>query len=137
MEDGATRMATGLGASFVATRIPWGTDSFPPLSDGTVDERVARESRYNRIFAALQAAGTRIIAFAHHADDQVETTIMRMSQNSGAKGLASMRPTRRWGMGRKDAEYYNFGAEGMETWIVRPFLQIPKVRRHADRGLVS
>ncbi|KAI9070009.1 PP-loop, partial [Trametes sanguinea] len=71
---------------------------------------------------------TDVIAFAHHADDQVETAIMRMSQGSGSRGLAAMRPVRRWGMGKKDNEYFAFGADGMRKWIVRPLLHVSKDR---------
>ena len=132
MELVASRTAANLGARSVTTAIPWGTAPFPPLSaNGSVDEKVARETRYNRLFAALQANKTRVIAFAHHADDQVETAVMRMTLGSSGKGLAGMRPVRRWGMGKRasDSAYYNFGLDGMDTWIVRPFLQIPKVGR--------
>ncbi|KAI0780573.1 hypothetical protein BD413DRAFT_659790 [Trametes elegans] len=88
----------------------------------------AREARYNRLFSAMRVLRADVIAFGHHADDQVETAIMRMTQGSGPKGIAAMRPVRRWGMGNKANEYSEYGAEGMRRWIVRPFLHISKDR---------
>lgn len=128
MEDVAGRTATMLRARSVVQRIPWGTGPFPSLpAEGTIDEKTAREARYNRIFAAMRATKTNVIATAHHADDQVETVIMRMMRGSSNKGLAGISPIRRWGMGEREKGIFNFGAEGMNAWIVRPLLEIPKV----------
>ncbi|TBU35620.1 adenine nucleotide alpha hydrolases-like protein [Dichomitus squalens] len=130
MEETAVRMSERLGAPSIVEAIPWGTPPFPekPAEGVANRERLIREARYHRLFAAMDAARTNVIAFGHHADDQVETAIMRMSQGSSNRGLAGMRPVRRWGMGHKDIEYSQFGAEGMRSWVVRPFLQIPKGR---------
>lgn len=128
MAETAAQNAKLCGASSVIEKIPWGHEHFPPKPrEGDAGEKVAREARYNRLFGAMQWIKSNVIAFAHHADDQVETTIMRMSQGSSPRGLAGMRPVRRWGMGQKDNKLYSFGANGMRAWIVRPLLQIPKV----------
>lgn len=82
------------------------------------------------LFQAMQHFSAKIIAFAHHADDQVETAVMRKTQGSSIRGLAAMRPVRRWGMGHRENDYYAFGSEGMRSWIVRPFLQVSKVGLH-------
>ncbi|KAI0647415.1 PP-loop family-domain-containing protein [Trametes meyenii] len=126
MENTATRVARELGVPSRTLRIPWGSRPFP--SANKIDEKVAREARYNRLFVGMHQSRADVIAFAHHADDQVETAIMRMTQGSGVKGLAGMRPVRRWGMGKRQNEYYRFGIEGMHKWIVRPLLDVPKDR---------
>ncbi|KAI0723883.1 adenine nucleotide alpha hydrolases-like protein [Cerioporus squamosus] len=129
MEEMADKNAKACGARSVVEKIPWGSTPFPARpGDEAAGERVAREARYNRLFGAMQWVKTNAIAFAHHADDQVETAVMRMSQGSSARGLAGMRPVRRWGMGQTDNKLYSFGANGMRSWIVRPFLQVPKDR---------
>lgn len=134
MERTATSTAERFGAQSVVQTIPWGTSPFPerPEAGSPGGERLIREARYNLLFAAMRQTGANAMAFAHHADDQVETSIMRMSQGSSNHGLAGMRPVRRWGMGHKDRALYQFGAEGMESWVVRPFLQVPKVSSRRD-----
>ncbi|KAH9945806.1 adenine nucleotide alpha hydrolases-like protein [Epithele typhae] len=129
MEDIATSTATRLGATSVTERIPWGVAPFPAKpAEGAAAEKLARDARHGQLFAAMHANDTKLIAFAHHADDQVETCIMRMAKGSGMKGLAATRPVRRWGMGDSSLPYASFGALGMDTWIIRPLLQIPKDR---------
>ncbi|KAI0636619.1 PP-loop family-domain-containing protein [Trametes polyzona] len=126
MEVKATQAAKWLSVSHIVERVPWGAGPFPPLDK--VDERIAREARYNRIFRAMQRFKTNVVAFAHHGDDQVETAIMRMSHGSGTRGIAAMRPVRRWGMGNRDNVIDTFGLSGMRHWIVRPLLNVSKDR---------
>ncbi|RPD66486.1 adenine nucleotide alpha hydrolases-like protein [Lentinus tigrinus ALCF2SS1-6] len=129
MEATAANNARLCGAPSVVEKIQWGHPPFPSQpGDGTAGEKVAREARYNRLFGAMQWIKSNVIAFAHHADDQVETVVMRMSQGSSPRGLAGMRPVRRWGMGQRDSKLYSFGANGMRSWIVRPLLHVPKDR---------
>lgn len=67
---------------------------------GTVPERAgntanlsarARALRYDLLKAHADAVGATHIATAHHADDQVETLIMRLNRGSGVSGLAGVR----------------------------------------------
>lgn len=67
---------------------------------GTVPERAgntanlsarARALRYDLLKAHADAIGATHIATAHHADDQVETLIMRLNRGSGVSGLAGVR----------------------------------------------
>ena len=128
MEETAAFTASRLDVNAMVQKIPWGTAPFPEKPGKDVaGERIAREARHSLLFAAMQKAEARVIAFAHHADDQVETAIMRMSQGSSSRGLAGMRPVRRWGMGQRQNECFDFGEAGMQHWIVRPFLPISKV----------
>jgi len=51
----------------------------------------ARELRYALLEAHAAAIGARWIVTAHHADDQLETMIMRLNRGSGVRGLAGVR----------------------------------------------
>jgi tRNA(Ile)-lysidine synthase len=67
---------------------------------GTLPERAgrtanvsarARELRYWLLEQFADSIGATHIATAHHADDQVETLIMRLNRGSGVSGLAGVR----------------------------------------------
>lgn len=51
----------------------------------------ARALRYRLLEQARGAAGATAIATAHHADDQLETVIMRLNRGAGVRGLAAVR----------------------------------------------
>jgi tRNA(Ile)-lysidine synthase len=53
-------------------------------------ESIARRLRYRAMGAACRARGITELLFAHHADDQAETTLMRLANNYLGKGLAGM-----------------------------------------------
>jgi tRNA(Ile)-lysidine synthase len=53
-------------------------------------ETVARERRYAWLEAVRARTGSSFIVTAHHADDQVETVLMRVLAGSGPAGLAGM-----------------------------------------------
>jgi tRNA(Ile)-lysidine synthase len=55
-------------------------------------ETSAREARYAWLHARREQLGAALIFTAHHADDQVETVLMRALEGSGPAGLAGMRP---------------------------------------------
>jgi tRNA(Ile)-lysidine synthase TilS/MesJ len=130
-------------------RIPWGEPPFPsrprPASSegegegegeggtGESVESVARIARYQLMFDEMVARGpddVRVLATGHHADDQVETVLMRLGAGSSALGLGGMRRVRRFGMalgGRREGDFGWFGHLGLERWIVRPLLDVSKV----------
>ena len=54
-------------------------------------ETSAREARYRWLFALRERLGASLLFTAHHADDQVETVLMRALEGSGPAGLAGMR----------------------------------------------
>jgi tRNA(Ile)-lysidine synthase len=54
-------------------------------------ETSAREARYRWLFALRERLGASLLFTGHHADDQVETVLMRALEGSGPAGLAGMR----------------------------------------------
>jgi tRNA(Ile)-lysidine synthase len=55
-------------------------------------EGLARHSRYRALGDIAQ--GLEFLATAHHADDQLETILMRLMRGAGPRGLAGVRPSR-------------------------------------------
>ncbi len=53
-------------------------------------QKKAREARYKIIAKAMQRDGVDILLTAHHAGDQAETILMRLSHASGISGLIGM-----------------------------------------------
>ena len=51
----------------------------------------ARRERYAALQARAKSSGCNWIATAHHADDQLETILMRIARGSGIDGLAAVR----------------------------------------------
>ena len=60
------------------------------LSKGNLEE-VAREVRRDFLTTTAQTRNCQLITLGHHADDQVETFLMRLLRGSGSTGLAGMR----------------------------------------------
>ena len=126
METHAQNIAIGLGTKWCSESIPWGHEPFPPKPEhGAPLEEIARAARQNRLLNAMLEHNIHCIGFGHHADDQVETAIMRLMKGSGETGAAGMRPVRRWGMGNSGLDAA--GVHGMSRWIVRPLLEVSKV----------
>lgn len=73
-------------------------------------EAAARDARYGLLFEACHRHKIPTLALAHHADDQMETVLMRLASGSGLDGLCGMadRQTR----------------EGIQ--IIRPLLKTPR-----------
>ncbi|KAG9127844.1 hypothetical protein FRC07_008487 [Ceratobasidium sp. 392] len=94
---------------------------------GTAFEEAARKARYKALWKGVwghhedDGKTVQTLMFGHHADDQLETVIMRTMRGSGAYGMGGMRAVRRWGMGGE-------GLRGMRTWICRPLLNVSKER---------
>lgn len=127
-------------------RIPWGTAPFPvnpsistrgknssAEKKGAV-ETIAREARYHLMFSVMQAEGIHTLLVGHHADDQLETALLRLAHGSGVFGAGGMRVRRRWGMGfgRGPGSLGWAGEKGLQKWIVRPLLDIPKVNPSSE-----
>jgi tRNA(Ile)-lysidine synthase len=64
--------------------------------ESALQER-ARTERYRLLGLWAKERGISALLTAHHADDQVETLVMRLNRGSGVRGLAGMRAARRLG----------------------------------------
>jgi len=58
-------------------------------------EAVARRLRYDALEQIARHEGFPFVAVGHHADDQLETVLMRLLRGSGPAGLAGIAPIRR------------------------------------------
>lgn len=56
-------------------------------------EMAARELRYGFLVNVARRYSARCIALGHHADDQIETVILRMLRGCGTEGLRGMKPS--------------------------------------------
>ncbi|KAL0067103.1 hypothetical protein AAF712_005890 [Marasmius tenuissimus] len=136
-EDMATtcaEVAQSLGVEHLTRNVAWGQDgiSARPEHDNPTLEYSARIARYRTFFAAMSAVNAKSLVLGHHLDDQVETSIMRISKRSTEEGAGGMKFVRRWGMGfggQSPNEDFGWTAyEGMRRWISRPLLEFPKDR---------
>ncbi len=70
------------------------TGALPTRSGGSANMSArARALRYRLLEGHAQATGAAWIATAHHADDQLETLVMRLNRGAGVGGLAGIRRT--------------------------------------------
>lgn len=77
-----------------ARGIPHETLAISLLPGPALQER-AREARYAALGQWAIRNGLGAVVTAHHADDQAETLLMRLSRGAGVRGLAAMRGTSR------------------------------------------
>lgn len=75
------------------------------------------DARIHRYLSLESCAGSNgVIATAHHADDQLETMIMRLCRGSGIRGLAAIPPSSR----------IPIQIPGSDCKVIRPMLKICK-----------
>ncbi|KAJ7264985.1 PP-loop family-domain-containing protein [Mycena haematopus] len=125
--------AQSLGIEHFSAKIPWSEPPFPEKPQpGDAFEELGRRSRYHILFQAMKQTGADILALGHHGDDQVETSLIRLSKGTTELGAGGMRKVRRWGMGVNKQGVENVlgwaGVEGMKMWMVRPLLEVSKER---------
>lgn len=77
---------------------------------GKNSQAASREARYSFFGKLMEQQGFTYLALAHHADDQLETILMRLTRGSTGSGRAGIPFTRRFGGGS----------------IIRPFLEATK-----------
>ena len=101
----------------------WGLDSEIGRLElgGDASETEARLARYAWLEGARLRQGAGVIFTAHHADDQVETVLMRVLAGSGPAGLAGMASVRGavvrplLGVTRADLQRH-LEETGLQTW---------------------
>jgi tRNA(Ile)-lysidine synthase len=115
----SARVAAGVQALADAYRLEF-EQGRAELGPGAT-ETSARETRYAWLEATRRRLGAGIILTAHHADDQVETVLMRGLGGSGPAGLAGMaaksgalvRPLLPW---RREVVLGYVRARGLPVW---------------------
>lgn len=88
--DAAATLADRLGLEFVE-----GHAAVRAIG-GNLEAR-ARELRYHELERLAHAAGLPLVATGHHADDQLETLLMRLVRGAGPTGMGGIAPRRRLG----------------------------------------
>ena len=103
------REASALGVRFELLRLDGVCRSGENLEDW------AREARYRALVELAETLGAPALLTAHHADDQVETLLMRIARGTGPDGLAGIRARREH--------------DGLQ--VLRPLLAVPRKRIEA------
>jgi len=88
----AAALAAELGVPFRELRVQ--------VAAGASVQAMAREARYEALFALARSEGAGRVAVAHTADDQAETLLARLLRGTGVLGLAAMEPVRADGLVR-------------------------------------
>ena len=73
-------------------------------------EEKARKFRYQKLKDSMKKNNTRYVVVAHHADDQAETVLMKLTRGSTIEGIAGMKSIRPFS----------------EGYLIRPFLTVDK-----------
>lgn len=116
--DAARALAERLGLVFVEAEAPVRGQK------GNL-EALARRARYAALAEMAHAHGCRYIVTAHHADDQLETVLMRLIRGAGPRGMGGIRAVR------------SLGEAGHGVKVVRPMLGMSRdeaVRICRDTG---
>jgi len=82
--DCVRELASRLGC---AVRV---VDAPLPRGHGNI-ESAARTVRYDALVRVARDEGIRFVATAHHADDQLETVLMRLIRGAGPRGIGGIR----------------------------------------------
>ena len=95
--------------------------------EGIAVEEAARQARYAFLGRVARSLGSRSVAVAHNADDQVETVLMHILRGAGLAGLRGMRPLAWMDELRLGEPAPAEGvASGERIRLVRPLLDVPR-----------
>lgn len=114
------RLCARLGVPFVLRRVALDPDA-PGL------EARAREARYGVLFEEARRVGARAVLTGHHADDALETVLLRWLRGTDLGGLAALRPELRPAVGEPRSAPRHPGqrlAAGAPVRVVRPLFAL-------------
>ena len=101
-------------------------------------EAAAREARY-QAFAEVLMQGE-VLLTAHHAQDQLETLLLRLMRGTGVTGLGGIRPWRPLGRGFLARPLLNTTKEDLRTYLESqsvPWIEDPSnTQQHLDRNFL-
>lgn len=89
----AMREAAMVARACVALDVPHSTLRVSVADEASV-QAAARHARYEALAGWCRDRGLAALATAHHADDQAETLLMRLSRGAGLSGLVGIRESR-------------------------------------------
>lgn len=96
--------------------LPFACASVTCRSEPGNSEAIARRERYAALAALAREHACPFVVTAHHADDQLETLLMRFIRGAGPRGLAGIAPRRRVAPG---------------LTLIRPMLEITRAEAEA------
>lgn len=108
--DSATE-AEAAGAVARSLGVPHETARVSVATGGDGLQGEARRARYAALGDWARRQGLAVVLTAHHADDQAETILMRLSRGAGLSGLTGIRPARLLDE-----------ADPQGPWLLRPLL---------------
>jgi len=85
--DATRRLAEALGLAFVEAAVRL-------RSQPGNAESLARRARYEALASLARQNGLAYVATGHHADDQLETLLLRLCRGAGVNGLRGIAPRR-------------------------------------------
>lgn len=101
------------GVPFRVARVDVGQEA---RRTGRSPEEAARDARYGALNAIAAELGATALVLGHHADDQIETVLLRLTKGSALPGLLGIPVMRRQAQGPR---------------IVRPLLALPRAEIEA------